>query len=88
MSSDPPRPDDAIPTLTDVVELDTEASAAAFEELRTELAERVMALTEELVRDAARELEDELVARIAERLREELPTLIDAALRDRITQSE
>lgn len=85
MSSDRSRKrDDAIPTLTDVVELG--ATAMSPEEraaLQADIAARVLRLAEELLQEAGQEIEAVLFERVCDRLRARLPDIIDAALRER-----
>jgi hypothetical protein len=85
MSSDRSRShDDAIPTLTDVVDLGrTALSAEERAALRKDLTERVMAVAEALLREASQQIEETLFERVCDRLHARLPELIDAALRAR-----
>lgn len=83
MSSDRSQRDDAIPTLTDVVEpdspgLSTEERAAVQAEITT----RVLELANELLQEASREVESLLFERVSDRLRALLPELIDTVLRE------
>ena len=84
MSSDRSRShDDAIPTLTDVVDLGTATlSPEERAALQADITDRVVALAEELLREAQQQLEEILFERLCDRLRARLPDLIDAALRD------
>ncbi|MCI0434252.1 MAG: hypothetical protein L0271_11540 [Gemmatimonadetes bacterium] len=89
MSPDRPQPDhDAIPTLTDVVELDrpalTREERAA---LQADITARVLRLAQELLHEASEEIEAALFERVCDRLRARLPELIEAALRDRGTRN-
>jgi hypothetical protein len=85
MSSDRSRSrDDAIPTLTDVVDLGARGlSAEEHAALQAELTERVMRAAEELLHEASQQIEATLFERVCDRLRARLPDLIDAALRAR-----
>lgn len=83
----PRRPrhgDDAIPTLTDVVELGVAAlSPEARAALQADITARVLKVAEELLQEAGREVQAVLLERVSERLRARLPELIEAALRER-----
>jgi hypothetical protein len=85
MSSDRKRSrDDAIPTLTDVVDLGGPSlSPEERAALRADLTERVMRVAEDLLREASQQIEETLFERVCDRLRARLPDLIDAALRAR-----
>ena len=85
MSSDRSRSrDNAIPTLTDVVELGGAGlSAEERAALQADLTERVTAVAEALLREASRQIEETVFERVCDRLRARLPDLIDAALRAR-----
>jgi hypothetical protein len=85
MSSDRSRSrDDAIPTLTDVVDLAGPGlSAEDRAALQAEITERVMHVAEELLHEATQQIEETLFERVCDRLRAQLPDLIDAALRER-----
>jgi hypothetical protein len=85
VSSDRSRSrDDAIPTLTDVVDLGGAGlSAEDRAALQADIAERVMRVAEELLREASQQIEETLFERMCDRLRARLPDLIDAALRAR-----
>lgn len=80
----PESPEDEIPTLTDVVDVEASTlSDEAFEELHAELTARVLALADELLQAAGREVQTILFEHVSEQLRERLPDLIDEALRAR-----
>ena len=85
MSSDRSRShDDAIPTLTDVVELGAPAlSAEERAALQADISARVLRVAEELLHEASQEIEATLLERVCDRLRARLPELIEAALRER-----
>ncbi len=85
MSSDRSRAhEDAIPTLTDVVELGTTTlSPEERAALEADITERVVRLAEELLHEASQQIETTLFERVCDRLRARLPELIDAALRER-----
>lgn len=88
MNSDRSPGDDAIPTLTDVVELDSpgltpEERAAVQAEITT----RVLELADELLQEACGEVETLLFERVSDRLRALLPELIDTVLRERGSRS-
>jgi hypothetical protein len=89
MSSDRSRShDDAIPTLTDVVELGGPAlSAEERAQLQADISARVMRVAEELLHEASQEVEAMLLERVCDRLRARLPELIDAALRERSSRT-
>ena len=83
-----------IPTLTDVVD-DVPAPAPAptpaamppvltipQDLLSEELTERIAALTDRLLRDAAAEIHATLVEKVWEKLREEIPRIVEEALRE------
>jgi hypothetical protein len=85
----PESHDDDIPTLTEVVAVDMPAlSDEAFEELHAELTARVLALADELLQAAGREVQTLLFEHVSERLRERLPDLIDETLRARFSPAE
>jgi hypothetical protein len=85
----PESHDDDIPTLTEVVAVEMPAlSDEAFEELHAELTARVLALADELLQAAGREVQGILFEHVSERLRERLPDLIDEALRARFSPAE
>ena len=83
-----------IPTLTDMVEdaplPEPPSSPAATplvltipqDLLSEELTERIAALTDRLLRDAAAEIHATLVEKVWEKLREEIPGIVEEALRD------
>lgn len=50
--------------------------------LSEELTERIAALTDRLLRDAAAEIHATLVEKVWEKLREEIPHIVEEALRD------
>ena len=50
--------------------------------LSQELTERIAALTDRLLRDAAAEIHATLVEKVWEKLREEIPGIVEEALRD------
>jgi hypothetical protein len=50
--------------------------------LSQELTERIAALTDRLLRDAATEIHATLVEKVWEKLREEIPGIVEEALRD------
>ncbi|HJS22593.1 MAG TPA: hypothetical protein VJ764_08030 [Steroidobacteraceae bacterium] len=85
MSSDRSRShDDAIPTLTEVVDLGGPTlSAEELAALEADITERVMRVAEELLREAGQQIEEMLFERVCDRLRARLPELIDSALRAR-----
>ena len=81
-----------IPTLTDMVD-DVPAPAptpAAMPPVLTipqdllseELTERIAALTDRLLRDAAAEIHATLVEKVWEKLRDEIPRIVEEALRE------
>jgi len=67
----PPSPAVAPPVLTIPQDL-----------LSHELTERIAALTDRLLRDAAAEIHATLVEKVWEKLREEIPGIVEGALRD------
>lgn len=80
-----------VPLLTEVVEGADEpagssapAPVAALDEaaLNTILTERITALTDRLLQDAAGQFETLLIDRVREKLKEEIPALIAVALRE------
>ena len=89
MSSDRSRAhEDAIPTLTDVVELGTTTlSPEERAALEADITERVVRLAEELLHEASQQIETTLFERVCDRLRARLPELIDAALRERSSRT-
>ena len=86
MKSDKPQhADDAIPTLTEVVELEgASIDPQLLEAMHTEIAARVMRLVEELMREASRELETILLKRVTDQLRARLPELVEDAVREHL----
>ena len=50
--------------------------------LSQELTERIAALTDRLLRDAAAEIHATLVEKVWEKLRDEIPAIVEEALRD------
>jgi len=84
MSSDRSRREEAIPTLTDIVDLDSTAlSPEESAAVRAEITARVLKLADELLHEASREIEAVLFERVCDRLRAQLPELVDAVLRER-----
>jgi hypothetical protein len=84
MKSDRSPGDDAIPTLTDVVEFDSPAlTPEELAALQAEITTRVLELADELLREASGEVEAILFERVSDRLRALLPELIDSVLRER-----
>lgn len=83
----PKRPrhdEDAIPTLTDVVDLGPAAlSPEVRAALQADITARVLRVAEELLHEASQEVQSVLLERVCDRLRARLPELIDAALRER-----
>ncbi|HZF26674.1 MAG TPA: hypothetical protein VEZ88_10480 [Steroidobacteraceae bacterium] len=84
MKSDKPQHDDAIPTLTEVVELETSIDPQLLEAIHTEISARVTRLVEELMREASRELETILLKRVSDQLRTRLPELVEDAVREHL----
>jgi hypothetical protein len=86
MKSDKPQhADDAIPTLTEVVELaGTSIDPQLLEAMHTEIAARVTRLVEELMREASREVETILLKRVSDQLRARLPELVEDAVREHL----
>ena len=85
MKSDKPHHDDAIPTLTEVVELEgTSIDPQLLEAIHTEISARVTRLVEELMREASRELETILLKRVSDQLRTRLPELVEDAVREHL----
>lgn len=83
MSSDRSRREEAIPTLTDIVDLDSTAlSPEERAAVRAEITARVLKLADELLHEASREIEAVLFERVCDRLRAQLPELVDAVLRE------
>jgi hypothetical protein len=78
--------DDQIPTLTDVVELESTPglSPEQLAQLQAELTARVSRLAEELMHAASREVEAVLFERVFDRLRARLPELVDQVLKDQL----
>jgi len=88
MSSDRSRHDEAIPTLTDVVDLDpTALSPEERAAVHAEVTAQVLKLADQLLREASREVETALFARVRDRLRARLPEIIEAALRERVSRN-
>ncbi|HEY4645344.1 MAG TPA: hypothetical protein VIH25_03590 [Steroidobacteraceae bacterium] len=88
MSSDRSRRDEAIPTLTDVVDL--EPTALSPEEraaVQAEVTAQVLKLADQLLHEASREVETALFERVRDRLRARLPEIIDVALRERVSRN-
>ena len=86
MKSDgPPHADEAIPTLTEIVELEGPSiDPQLLEAMQAEISARVMRLVEELMREASRELETILLKRVSDRLRQRLPELVEDAMREHL----
>lgn len=59
-----------------------EASAIPKEVLSKMLSERIAALTDRLLHEAAADMQDMLIDMLRERLREEIPALVKAALKE------
>ncbi len=78
--------DDQIPTLTDVVEMESAATLTPEQlaQVQAELTARVARLTEELMHEAVRDVEALLFERVLDRLRARLPELVDQVLKDRL----
>lgn len=84
MKSDP-HADEAIPTLTEIVELEGPSiDPQLLEAMRAEISAQVMRLVEELMREASRELETILLKRVSDRLRQRLPELVEDAMREHL----
>ena len=87
MKSDQPGNEEAIPTLTEVVEFETPAlDPQQLEALHTEISARVMRLAEELMREASRDLESILLKRVCDQLRARLPEIVEDAVREHLGQ--
>lgn len=86
MTSDKPlHTEDAIPTLTEVVELESASiDPQLLEAMHTEISARVMRLIEELMREASREIETILLKRLTDQLRARLPELVEDAVREHL----
>jgi dihydropteroate synthase len=85
MKSDRPHADEAIPTLTEIVELEGPSiDPQLLEAMQAEISARVMRLVEELMREASRELETILLKRVSDRLRQRLPELVEDAMREHL----
>ena len=78
--------DDLIPTLTDVVELESAPTLTPEQltQVQAELTARVSRLAEELMHEAVRDVEALLFERVLDRLRAHLPELVDQVLKDRL----
>lgn len=88
MSSDRSRRDEAIPTLTDVVDLDpTALSPEERAAVQAEVTAQVLKLADQLLHEASREVETALFERVRDRLRARLPEIIDVALRERVSRN-
>lgn len=88
MNSDHSPGDDAIPTLTDVVELDSPGlTAEELAALQAEITTRVLELADELLQETSREVEALLFERVSDRLRALLPELIDTVLREHTSRN-
>ncbi|HEY7378166.1 MAG TPA: hypothetical protein VH542_05750 [Steroidobacteraceae bacterium] len=86
MKSDKPPPaDDAVPILTEVVEIEAASiDPQLLEAMHSEIAARVVRLIEELMRDASREIETILLKRVTDQLRARLPELVEDAVREHL----
>jgi len=83
MRSDRPGYEEAIPTLTEIVELETpEIDPQLLEVLHTEISARVMRLAEELMREASRDLEAILLKRVCDQLRARVPEIVEDTVRE------
>lgn len=88
MNSDHSPVDDDIPTLTDVVELDSPGlTAEELAAVQAEITARVLELADELLREASGEVEAILFERVSDRLRALLPELIDTVLREHTSRN-
>ena len=88
MSSDRSQRDEAIPTLTDVVDLDpTALSPEERAAVQAEVTAQVLKLADQLLHEASREVETALFERVRDRLRARLPEIIDVALRERVSRN-
>ena len=83
MKSDRASNDQAIPTLTEIVELEVPSiDPQVLEVLNTEISARVMRLAEELMREASRDLEGILLKRVCDQLRARVPEIVEDAVRE------
>lgn len=84
-SNRPTHADEAIPTLTEIVELEGPSiDPELLEAMQAEISARVMRLVEELMREASRELETILLKRVSDQLRQRLPELVEDAMREHL----
>ena len=81
--------DEAIPTLTEIVELEGPSiDPELLEAMQAEISARVMRLVEELMREASRELETILLKRVSDQLRQRLPELVEDAMREHLGRGD